>query len=613
MHAFVHVEGGGVAIAQLHARRNDDPTDSAPSPVEAFVPPQAWRDIAGRGDAPAGVGVVLTGAFEPPVEGHGAIQLLAYDARDGRTRARVDAPLDGAHAGASLVGAFEQLWSRLGGEIGALRAIGDLDWEALESVLRAERCALHDPLRGGPHDRLAAMAHLGRAIGDAPGARYPVERLAAIALETAMGPALDERLAAAAARALERAVVDVTVGDGPDHAELAEALVALELRLGRMAEAERRARATLGAAPKRPRLHALLAQALRAQGKLDDALATLDAGLAKTPGDPLLCTERGMVLAARGDVTGAAAIWRVALARDPVHPGAFTQLAVLAMRTRDADAAQSLVDAALAAPNAHPDVFRRGVQLALQTEAEGIARASRVSRLCTKILEILPDDAGASLAKARALSALGEREAARERLAHVLRVAPGTPAAAEAQPLKLAMDDPAAGVELQSVLRAALNGTVADMQMVAVRGRAAGMKHEVWTGWFAAGVAERRLGRWQLASQMFAAAVDAAPGAAPAHLELAEAFLHTVEPAKALEHAQRAVALDGESARSLLVLARALVETDRPAEARTAAERALAMQPSDAEARALVGKLRRREAASEGWLARLARLLRRTR
>ena len=115
--------------------------------------------------------------------------MLAFDSRDGRTCARVDAPIDDVRAGATLVGAFEQLWSGLGGEIGALQGLRELGWESLESVLRAERCALHDPSRGGPHDRLAAMLHFGRAIEDAPAARYPAERLAWIALETAQGSA----------------------------------------------------------------------------------------------------------------------------------------------------------------------------------------------------------------------------------------------------------------------------------------------------------------------------------------------------------------------------------------------------------------------------------------
>ena len=37
VHAFAHVEGGGVAIAQLHGRRTDEPVDTAPSLVEAVT------------------------------------------------------------------------------------------------------------------------------------------------------------------------------------------------------------------------------------------------------------------------------------------------------------------------------------------------------------------------------------------------------------------------------------------------------------------------------------------------------------------------------------------------------------------------------------------------
>ena len=38
------------------------------------------------------VSLVVTGAFEPPTAGRGLIQLLVFDAKDGRTRARVEAP-----------------------------------------------------------------------------------------------------------------------------------------------------------------------------------------------------------------------------------------------------------------------------------------------------------------------------------------------------------------------------------------------------------------------------------------------------------------------------------------------------------------------------------------
>jgi tetratricopeptide (TPR) repeat protein len=605
LHTCLRLDGSEVAIAQLHARRNDAPDGTPPSPVEAFLPPDAWKDIAGRGETPSDVALVLTGAFEPPVDGHGTIQLLAFDARDGKERARIDAPLDGAQAGASLVSAFEQIGARVGGEIGAPRAVGDLGWEALESVLRAERCVLHDPLRGGPHDRLAAMVHLGRAIGDAPAARYPVERLASIALDAAMASVLEPRLAAAAARALSRAV-----DDAPARVELIEALAALEVRLGHARAAERRLNAALALAPERARLHVLLAQALRAQGHLDAAIAALQSARAGAQNDPLLLTERGMVLAARGDLPGAGAAWRQALARDPVFPVAFTSLAALALRNRDAQTGQALVDAALASHRAHPEVLQRAVELVLATEADGIARASRVARLCRRVLDMVPDQPWASLALAKSQTVLGEVAEARSRLASIERTAPHSAPAAEAQAARLAMDDPATHLEVQRVLRAAHTASLDELRDVAARARRVATLHVSWMGWVAAAVAERRRGRWAAARGALEVALEMAPGAALAHSYLAETLLELDDAAGALEHAERALALEGESARGVSVKALALGALGRTAEAREAAQRALAMDPEDADARALVLRLRAppggrtRGASLRGFLAR---------
>jgi tetratricopeptide (TPR) repeat protein len=602
MHAFVHVEGGGVALAQLHARRNDEAPNAPPGPVEAFISPAAWRDIASRGETPSAVGVVLTGTFEPPIEGHGIIQLLAFDAHDGQTRARVDAPVDGERAGATLVSALEELWSRLGGEIGALQGLRDLAWEPLESVLLAERCALHDPARGGPHDRLAAMLHLGRAIDDAPDARYPVERLASIALETAVGSTLDSKLAGAATRALERAA-----GDAPAHVELLEALAALLLRLGRSREAERRMNTAIAMVPRRARPHALLAQALRMQGNLGGALAAIQAGLAAAGGDPLLHAERGMALAARGDLDAAAVAWREALARDPVHPAAFSNLAALALRAQDAGATQSLVDAALASSTAHPDVLKRAVELALGAETPGLARASRVARLCERVLEHAPDDAPALLAHAQALVTLGEQQEARARLARIGRVAPDSAAAAEAQVARLALDDPSAELELRSVLRAAHHASLENLAGIAARARRLATLHGAWPGWLAAAVAERRRERWAAARGALEVALETASGATPAHLEMAGVLLALDDPPGALSHAERARALGGESPQTLSVLARTLAATGRLAEARELVSQALAARPEDQELQALAARLRERPATrvSVGWAGKL--------
>ena len=243
VHSFASIDGESVALAQLLARTRRAPERGRieatagrrsrrrrkreTAPVEAFVPPRAWKDLTGSSSEPTGVSFVVTGAFEPPTDGRGLIQLLVFDTKDGKTRAKVEAPLDGESAGKTLIAAFDEAFRQLGGELGTVRDIDDLSWESLESVLRAERCALHDPLRGGPHDRLAAMAHLGRAIGDAPDGRFPATRLASLALDVAVGGPADAKLAQAAHRALARAREDA-----PRNADLVEALAALSLRLG---------------------------------------------------------------------------------------------------------------------------------------------------------------------------------------------------------------------------------------------------------------------------------------------------------------------------------------------------------------------------------------------
>ncbi len=604
VHAFADVDGGGVAIAQLQSRPTDDRAVTASAPVEAFLSPSAWRDIAGRGDGPTAVGMVLTGAFEPPVGGQGTIQLLAFDPRDGRTRARMDAPLDDERAGATLVEAFERLWESLGGGLGALRGVRDLGYgSSSESVLRAERCALHDPTRGGPHDCLAAMLHLGRAIGDAPGARYPVERLASIALEAAKGAALDSKLASAAVRALERAAAD-----SASQVELIEALASLLLRLGQPRDAERRINAAIAAAPNRTRFYALLAQSLRAQGRLDAALAALQAAGSAADGDAFIGIERGMVLTALGDLRGAEAAWRGVLASDPSNPIAFGRLGALALRTHDTATSQSLVDAALAARDAHPDVFRGAVRLALDSEVEGLPRAARVSRLCERLLERVPDDPHALLALARALLVLGERPRARARLDHVDRVAPKSAPAAEAQLVRLSIDNPEADMEVGSVLRAAHSASSESLGDVVARGRHLATLHGAWMGWVAAAVAERRRGRWAAARGALEVALEIAPGAAIVRFEMAGALLALEDPKGAIANAEALLALEGPTPKGLGLLARAQAAAGRQAEAVETAQRALSIQPDDEDASTLLACLR--QPSTEGW-ARLAQLWRR--
>ncbi|HEX3771532.1 MAG TPA: tetratricopeptide repeat protein [Polyangiaceae bacterium] len=601
VHASAHLEGSGIALAQLEARRSEEGGPAPPpGPVEAFVPPAAWRDMARNDtrDATDPVSLVLTGAFEPPTAGQGTIRLLAFDSRDGRTRARVEAPVDEERAGATVVGAFEKLWAGIGGDLGALQGLRDLDWEPLESVLRAERCALHDPARGGPHDPLAAMLHFGRAIEDAPEARYAVERLSVLALEAIAGAKLDAKVIAAAVRALERAVEDA-----PGHVELVESLSALLLRLGRPREAERRINEVLAITKTRSRAYSILSHALRAQGKLDEALAALDDAIRTLGDDPTIHAERGVVLAERGDPDAAVAAWREALAREPVHAAAFGALATHVLRTGDAVLGPTLVDAALAATRAHVDVMRRAVELAVRTETEGLARAARIAKLCERVLGAFPDDPPMLLAHGRALVALGDAAGARARIAHVLRVAPASSAGAEAMVIRLSLDDPAADRDLQSVARAARSAAVADLADVAARARRLATLHGAWTGWVAAAIAERRRSRWQVARAHLESALEAAKGAVAVHLEMVEVLLH-LEPESegAREHAKIALTLEGETLGTLSALARALDAAGQRVEARRAAARAVALRPDDQDARALAESLRG-DRAPRGWAA----------
>jgi tetratricopeptide (TPR) repeat protein len=603
VHSFAQIDGESVALAQLLARKAassdeleasedaDPPARPVPSgdpaPVEAFVPPHAWKDLTGTGTAPAGVSFVVTGAFEPPTDGRGLIQLLVFEAKDGRTRARVEAQVDGENAGRTLLAALDEVWSQLDGELGTVREIDDLPWDALESVLRAERCALHDPIRGGPHDRLAAMVHLGRAIGDAPDARFPATRLAALALDVAVASPNDPKLAEAALRALDRARQDA-----PRNADLIEALAALSLRLGNGEDAEERAREALRLEPGRARLFALLSEARRSRGDLSGALSAIEDGLLHGADDPLLNTERGIVLAERGNIEQAERAWRMVLEERPLYPPAFTNLASIVMERHDAVAAAKLVDDALHHGAAHPDVLRRAIQLSLAAEPEGIARASRVGRLARALVERTPNDPWATLVLARSLAQTGDRMTAVRRLSDVEEMAPMSSFAAEAQRGRLALEDPQTSLEIDAVLRAAYQAAAEDLETIAARARTLAIAHGAWHAWFAVGIAERRRERWRAARDAFAEAIRISPGCTPAHTEIVAAYVALSDPDSALTHAQRGCELEGESARTLAVLATALLAAGKREEATAAIDRALELDATDEANRALAERIR---------------------
>jgi tetratricopeptide (TPR) repeat protein len=576
---FTRIRGEHVALAQLFGKRTDEP-DAPPGPVEAFIPPQAWRDLAGQGSAPNDVRLVLTGAFEPPDETGGMFRLLAFDARDGEMRSQVDMPVDGDRAGDAIVDAVEKIWAGVG-ELGELATLRDLPWNALESVLRAERCVLHDPARGGPHDRLAAMMHLGRAIEDAPGARYPAGRLAVVALDAALGPTSDPKLAEAAVRAVMRASMDA-----PDQPDLLEAAAALHVRLGHSLEGEATALAALARDPARPRLYALLSEARRARGDLSSALRAVEDGLRRAPLDAALGVEHGMVLVAAGDLAGAERAWQAVLGKETLCPPAFVSLAGLATKRGDPVAAEALVDAALAARDGHPDVLRCALRLAHGAEAAGLARSARVGALARALLERVPEDAGAMLALAQSMVQAGDTREALATFARAESMAPRTALAAEAQRGRFAAAEPLAWLEVDSLLRAvAVDRPRASLDSLSVRAGRLALEHPVWPAWLALGVIERRRGAFVAAREALTAAIEAADGAADAHRELARALSALGDGAASLRHAERAIALAGETPAALGALGEALLAVGRRVEGEAAIARARALAPDDADLR----------------------------
>jgi tetratricopeptide (TPR) repeat protein len=249
----------------------------------------------------------------------------------------------------------------------------------------------------------------------------------------------------------------------------------------------------------------------------------------------------------------------------------------------DVTTMQSLVDHALAhRPHPQPDMLRHALELAVLAEPEGVARASRMATLARAILEIVPGEAWAELALARALAQMGDVRAATDRLLHLELDARGTLAAAEAQRARLALSNPAAATEVDAVVRAADHAPVDALEAVAQRARRLAAAHAVWTAYLAAGIAERRRNRPLAARADLLLGLQAAPGASPIYAELARVSVAMGKPDEALEHAARARSLEGDSPRTIVASIEALVAAGRPEEARALHERGKALFPNDA-------------------------------
>ena len=598
VHGFVRFGGDHVGLAQLLSR-------DATRAVEAFVPPAAWKELSANGPDPGPLDLVLTGSFEPPETGRGSLQLLAFEPKSGEIHAREDAGFGQDDAGSVVAALLRVFCNKIDADLGAAEQIDELDWAALESVLRAERCVVPNPLKAGAKDRFAALGHLERALSESPTSRFAASRLAACAMEAAF-TAPSATLAQAAIRSVTRALVDA-----PRQVELLEASAAMELRFGNSIEAEARVLSALEVAPDRGSLWALLCEARRSRGDRIGAHEAVRRGLAHKIQDPLLFTEDGLLRMDDGDRVGAAARFREVLARWPFFPSAWKNLAQIALREEDVITSQSLVDAALSARGPlHPDVLRQAIELSLRAEPPGVARAARVLVLARSLVALAPQDPFAGLVLSRALSETGDKAGAVQALVRIEDLAKGSPLAAEAQRGRFQLEDRQSADEVEAILRAAGSASASDLSSLSARARRLSEASPTWVSAFALGVVHKQQQQWARAEEALNEALRRSPGCPPVLVELVAVCVGQGAGDRAIDHATSAIKLAGENAKTLSVMAAALLCAGRQDDAEKTIDRALALEPANPENQALSEKIRTspppasRRGSFMSWLTR---------
>ena len=119
------------------------------------------------------------------------------------------------------------------------------------------------------------------------------------------------------------------------------------------------------------------------------------------------------------------------------------------------------------------------------------------------------------------------------------------------------------------------------------------MEHATWIAWLAFGTVERRRGAWASAREALVSALAASEGCSVVHVALARTCVQLGDAEGAVRHAERAVALEGESPRVLAGLGEARVAAGARAEGEALLARAIALAPDDAEVRAIDAAVRR--------------------
>ncbi len=547
-------------VAQLYGHVDDGPARV----VEAMVTPEQWAALA-RDSAPTSpVGIVMTGALEPPTDEPGLLLIAAFDPATGREIVRIERELDEESAGATLASSLSEVRGAFPGLEVNLGALASLEWTTLEYLIRAEVAAAHDPIRNERSDMMAALTYLGRAIDVQPEVTTSAEKLAALALD--LGGGADARMTAAALRA-----VVMALDDAPLRAELIEAAATLMALAGEAIRAEILLNEAVARQPAHGKFYALLSMSLRAQGKLDAADAVLNKGVEVDPTEALLALERGEVRSMRGDQSGAVAEW-LAVLTGASDVRAFDRLAAFANEKKDMGLAQTLVDYALTrAEAAPPRLFRAAIALAYATEGEDLARAARLEKLLRAALVHIPDDLWVLLHLAQELARLNQCDEALRLLARVDATASNTPLGAESARVRFRAENGAAAAEVDALVRDAYEAGDDALPSLLERTSQAAEQYPVWSAQLAHAIILARLERQSDALRFLKRALDSGKGSPMVHHALGRVLVELDAPAEALPHAERAIALGGDAPAAFALLAEVLARVGRIEEARTIA------------------------------------------
>jgi tetratricopeptide (TPR) repeat protein len=605
MMGLTRARGQSLAIAQMFA---ETPAQVPAKPVEAFIPARGWKTISHRPEELASIELVLTGSFEPPERAStGSLSFLVYNAKTGDTLATLKAVIDPGNAGAAIGNVLRDLERALLSDADAgpiatsspLDGLTGLDWEALQSVLLAERCELHDQARGGPHDRFAAFMHLERAIEDAPASHYAAERLASIAFHTFQASA-NLRLDDAALRTVKRALVDV-----PEHAGLHDAALALEVKQGALEHAEVRAKARIENGHASALTFALLAEVMRREHATDTAATLLEAGLAEFPEHPALLTERGALNAERKAWPAAVQDFKHAIEKAGPDSNAFFKLAELALQIGDVDAGSSLVDLVLQRVELRELHVHFAVKLAMQLEPDGMHRASRVAKLGKRLIDMAPEDPRPHLLTSRALARMGERDGALYHLDRLDELAPKSTWSSEAALGRFNLEHPEDALELEALVRATSDVSHHDLPTILLRAQRFALLHEsLWLTHFALGLAEARAMQFASAKRAFQTAVHLAPGSIAASRELARTLIELGEQKTALTVLEKVRAHDPLDGSLYALSAEAHHREANSASAIELAAKALELEPSNEVFKALAQRVAAhgKSRSDDSWL-----------